>query len=660
MSNFCFYFGDNQDLADKLRAQASLLWGELKQEVRSSFWLFTPSAESDDSPAQLSVVGAVSGYVRSNQVAASQPSSQHDLRFLSAIVDDENWPLNDDWTGNFGAVSYSTSERKVVICNDPIGYIPVYFATVGTDRVGGTSLLLLGRTLDSDVDTVGILQRISAPYCNYGRRTLLKQVARLLPGERMAFHYGRSKAVSTFDNQLCKGLVDTNVHEAARLVWDCLQRETDLATASEEEICVALSGGWDSRLALASVSHRTTKLNCYTFGNENLHEVRIAKRCADAVGANHRFFPIENTYFPSRDNFERLIERTETANQLQWCAVTGAIKSNAGAKPLILLGDLCESIGALNIKQFSTREARIKTFTNGLLGRSEQVMPATQEAFGEWEHRTRAQLLRTVLRNFNNLSPELASESDHQRLFEEISADLDLCVARVRDNAPAFQPMFDELFYWFHRARFLIAGQALILSSTFKPRCPAISMRFMRLISRLHPRLRLRRRLMNAIALLPEFDVLARIPSAQIPWLNARTPAVLREAVWGARSGIDQVLIRRALKNRNPSMRQRVLPTLDYMKEYQRKDSAPNVRSWFSGDWVKGDRYIDLVMRRASLASWPLSNTDIAAAANVSLFLDLSRSDTRQDQITVPFGHEVLFSNRSEEASKSSLSGEFR
>lgn len=134
---------------------------------------------------------------------------------------------------------------------------------------------------------------------------------------------------------------------------------------------------------------------------------------------------------------------------------------------------------------------------------------------------------------------------------------------------------------------------------------------------------------MNAIALLPEFDVLARIPSAQIPWLNARTPAVLREAVWGARSGMDQVLIRRALKNKNPSMRQRVLPTLDYMKEYQRKDSVPNVRSWFSGHWVKGDRYIDLVKRRANLASWPLSNADIAAAANVSLFLDLCAARSR-------------------------------
>jgi hypothetical protein len=390
---------------------------------------------------------------------------------------------------------------------------------------------------------------------------------------------------------------------------------------------VALSGGWDSRLALATVSHRSDSINCYTFGNGSLHEVRMARRCAHALGANHESFPIENAYFPARDEFFSLIEKTETANQLQWFTIIDAIKADELQKEVLLLGDLCESIAALNMKQFSTRDARVRSFIKGLVGRQDEIMPATADSFRLWKESIRGRIVNSIVRNSDKLSADLAGHCGSGQLADEISNDLELCFSRVRDNGPLFAPMFEELFYWFHRARFLIAGQALLLGSRFRPLCPAVSMRFMRLISKVHPRLRIRRRLMNAIARLPEFDQLAAIPSAQIPWLGARTPSLLREIVWGGRSGMDQVLTRRALKKKNPRMRQRVLPTLDYMREYRRDDTVSNVQAWFSGRWLNGDKYVDLVKRRAALSAWPLMNLDIAAPANVSILLDLCKAD---------------------------------
>jgi hypothetical protein len=445
---------------------------------------------------------------------------------------------------------------------------------------------------------------------------------------------------SAFDNELCKGLIDSNVNEAARIVWDTLQRETDLALENEERISVALSGGWDSRLALASVSDRADSIDCLTFGNESLHEVRTARRCADTLGARHEFFPIENSYFPPRGFYESLIEKIETANQLQWCTIIDAVKNDGHSKDVLLMGDLCESIVALNMRQFSTRNARIRSFMKGLIGQGDQIAPATGEGFARWKETKRAQVTGAILRNIDKLSPELASGCKESLIAEEIDSDLNLCFSRVRDNEPCFAPMFEELFNWFHRARFLIAGQAIFLGSRFRPLCPAISMRFMRLITRVHPRLRIRRRLMNAIARLPEFDALAAVPSAQIPWLSARAPALLREMVWGTRSGIDQALIRRAMKHRDPTMRHRVLPALDYVKEYQRENAVPNVQSWFSGKWLNGDKYVDIVRRRASLDAWPLMNLDVAGPANVSIILDLCRADQRLAE-RAPIMHEV-------------------
>jgi hypothetical protein len=195
--------------------------------------------------------------------------------------------------------------------------------------------------------------------------------------------------------------------------------------------------------------------------------------------------------------------------------------------------------------------------------------------------------------------------------------------SRVRENLPAFALMFDELFAWFHRARFLMASQNLLLSSIFRPISPAMSLRFLRLTSTIHPRLRLRRKLLDAITRLPEFDTLAEIPSASIPWLSVRSSTFARELIWGIRSGLDQLLMRRVMRSKDPNKKQRVLRSLDYIKEYRRENVDTTVRDWFSGKWVKPDKYIETLKRRGNLSAWPLVNLDISAPANVSITLDL-------------------------------------
>jgi hypothetical protein len=188
---------------------------------------------------------------------------------------------------------------------------------------------------------------------------------------------------------------------------------------------------------------------------------------------------------------------------------------------------------------------------------------------------------------------------------------------------PAFSPMFDELFDWLHRVRFVQASQNLLLSTAFRPVSPTMSMRALRLVSKVHPKLRLRRRLMDATARLPEFDALARIPSAQIPWVGARFPSGVREIIWGFRSKVDQLLIKRVLRLKSPSKRQRLLKSADLISEYRREGTLHSVESWFSGRWVRPEPYFGLVKGRGELSLWPLINLDICIPANVSVLLDM-------------------------------------
>ena len=633
MSNFSFYLGDNRAVVDRLRRAAASIWGAVREASVDSFYLFVASDDYDISFGEsYDAVGAVSGYVRCDGLEHTSGvdapfDTYHNRRFITEVIKDNSWPLGNQWTGSFAAVAYSKATRKMILCNDPVGSAPLYFSRHGEGILGGTSLIVLSHCLKCEVDVVGVLQRITSPYCNYGRRTLLKQVSRLLPGEWLKSSCKDIGVSSVFDNSLCNGLINADVKTVARTVWDCLQREIALATGVNDRISVAMSGGWDSRLVLGAIAHRGSAVDCYTYGGEDLYESSIARRCASAIGARHQCFPIAGKYFPPRDRLENLVRETEAANYMEWYGMIDAIRGNGAGKSILLLGDLCESIDGRYMEELSSRGARRRSFANGLLGRPEQIAVATTATFDQWKEKKRSRIVEATCKNAGNLSPALAGMCTEDLVAQEVAHDLELSFLRVRENMPAFAPMFDELFLWLHRIRFLLGGQITFLASTFRPFSPAMSVRFLRLISTVHPRLRVRRRLMNAVTRLPELDVLAGIPSAQIPWLGARSPTFLRELLWGVRSGLDQALIRAILRSKNIRKRQRVLRSLDYIKEYRRDGVDSTVEEWFSGKWIKSEAYLQVVRNRANLLAWPLIGVDISAPANVSIILDSCQTD---------------------------------
>ena len=623
MAKFCFYNGDDVNVVDRLRHAAVFCWGEVEECVLDSFHLFMAAEDHHlFHCGTATLIGAISGYAINN-VGPNHQSCPSD--FFSEISDRE-WPLGEEWTGSFAAVAYSSEDEEITLCNDVIGHFPIYYAHTGEGFTGGTSLIALGRSLGCEADPVGVLQRITVPFCNYGRRTLLKDVFRLLPGERLKWKTGGVQVRREYDNSLCSTVTDTDLNRSSRNVWECLRNEITLAIGDNHDISVATSGGWDSRLILGGLAKGKFSISCLTYGGKNLYETGIARRCAEAVGASHQCFPLEGKYFPSRRQVETLVKETESANYFEWFGIIENARSN-GAKVPLLLGDLCESIDGRYMTAFSTRKARIDSFLGGMIGKREVFEESNEAAFKRWCDEKTSEITSSLLANLKHLSSELTGSISEREIVYEIKKDLKVSFTRVGDNSPPFSAMYDELFIWFHRIRFLLGNQINWLSSAFHPVSPGLSMRFLRLITTIHPRHRIRKRLMNAIIDLPEFDDLARIPSAQIPFISSRAPSLIRDVLWGARSGLDQVLIKRTLKTKNTVGRQRVLPSLDYVKEYRGSSTTENVQSWFSGRYIDGSGYIRLVRERADLDAWTLINVDIAGPANVSMILDLCRPE---------------------------------
>ena len=635
MSNFSFYCGPDKAAAQAMRRAAASLWGEIEEVSAGSFCLFIPSVERSVSLGESpDALGAVSGYVRSDEAARSPeedkgPDRYHNQRFIAEIINDDNWPLGKQWTGSFAACAYSKREDKLVICNDPIGYIPLYYSSSGQGMLGGTSLILLSHCIKSEADPIGVLQRIMPPYfSNYGKRTPLKDVWRPMPGERLKCSGKESNLASSFDNTLYQGLVNPDPDTAARMVWDCLEREIALAAGDADKVSIAIGGGLDSRLTLGGIAGRGKAIKFYTYGSSDKYEPSIAGRCAKATGAECGAFSLENNYFPGRSEFESLVKKTESVQLLQWNSILSTIADKeTDISQLLLFGDIMESIDGKKIISLFTREVRMRNFLKeSLLGREASFHAADAASFEEWKKALKGDIIKAALREADNLSSNLRERCSNDFLIKEMENDLELTFTRVKENLPSFSECFDELFLWYTRKRFHECTQLLLMGSKFRAISPGTSMRFMRLISTIHPGLRLKD-LRTKIIRLPEFKNLGRIPTTQIPWVGAVWPAPLRMFIWFIRVSLDQFLIRRCLKNKNPQGRQRVLKSLDYMKEYRRQDTLSNVQSWFSEKWIKSDLCITKVKNRASLATLPYINDDIVTPANVSIMLDLCKLD---------------------------------
>lgn len=623
MSKFCFYHGNDLRVIDRLRRAAIFCWGNIEEAALDSFHLFVSADDFASFCCRTeSSIGVISGYAKNQRSTESGPG----LTQFFAEINDRDWPLGDEWTGSFAAAAYSSNNSESTLCNDLIGHYPIYYARAGGGLIGGTSLIAVGRTLDCEVDAIGVLQRITVPFCNYGRRTLLEKVYRLLPGERLRWKSDSAGVRRDYDNSLFGEVYETDVKSSARRVFDGLQNEIIAAIGEYENLSVATSGGWDSRLILGGIPKGKFSISCLTYGGNELYETGIARQCAEVVGASHECFTIEEQYFPSRRQIESLIKETESANYFEWLGIIEKARAT-GTKAPLLLGDLCESIDGRYMTRFSTRSARIDSFIGELVGKREVFEEASDAAFRRWCDGKATEITSALLANLRHLSRDVIGTLTESQIRLEIARDLETSFARVSNNTPPFSATYDELFLWFHRVRFLLGNQINWLSSAFHPVSPGLSMRFLRFITRIHPRQRIRKRLMNAIIDLPEFDELSRIPSAQIPFISSRAPALIRDAVWGCRSGLDQLLIKRSLKNKKANGRQRVLRSLDYVKEYRRISTLENVEGWFSCRYIKSGYYLRLIRERANLDAWTLINVDVSAPANVSIILDHCRPE---------------------------------
>lgn len=624
-----FYFGDDIALLERFKSISVQRYGEIDLLRRAGFLLCTPKGFLDRCTVTTDHhVCAITGWARSSNappVDYGRPASfePHLLNVSHSIF--KGWPIRSpDITGNFSGVLYDLTHGCLKIFSDPGSIYPMYFARCSSGLLGGTHLLILQQILGSPADLAGVVERLSPPeFVNYGSRTIVQGVKRVLPGELISWQQGLAAPSQAYDNTLFNSPeMKGNISELAENIWDDYKTDTRACVGETKRVNLGLSGGWDSRLVAAALTYAgVDSIHCFTYGVEHdEYEVRLAERVAKQANAEFTFYDFSTEWAPSRDRFVRNLFSTEATYITQWLALLSRLASHA-FEPF-LLGDMLEAVAGRHLTRLSSRSGRKRMYWQRTF-RNHSLPTSETGSFENWRSSQMRAAQTSAEIGFRSLTKEMRCDSQFSLVQEMVESDMSETISRIAQHELVFTDTYDELLTWYLRCINGTAKQVLSLNERFFGLSPTMSFRALRHISSINPFFRVSGELMGRVQKLPELSGFSRIPSANAPFVPCTFPLWFTDLIWASRSITDQWLIRGALKSRNPTARMRVVKTPNIPGLYNLQHASENVASWFSGRYVTSDPYLEIFGRRAHLQSWPLDNFDITGPGSLSLMLGL-------------------------------------
>lgn len=539
-----------------------------------------------------------------------------------------NWPVTENITGSFSAMIFNTFSSEIVITSDLCNIYPLYYLKTEKNFYISNSIVLLGRYSKVELDKAGVFQRAVGPnFSNIGSRTILKNCKRLLPGEWIKFNFEGKIVEKRYDNSLYSnfGSITSKDHDLKKY-WKQYKKEVSLCTQNFEAINIALSGGIDSRVALAAIPE-DRKVFSRTFGHPGNYESKIAKKLANIKNAEHHCYYSPNQYFPKKNILQKYSILTEALNLNSWLEILENIQIEN--KTPILLGELCEGLPARNIKKFSSSKFRNKNFYKYYIKKDDfHFTPANYQSFDEWK-KLKIKLL--ISWHDVNWFKKLDLESYKDYIINCTLQDANEIFERINAHSLPYTELYEELFSWYTFTRMELSRQVNICNEKFYAFSPGMSIQMLKMTSNIHPNDRLYYRFANKLfEQIPELRQFHKVPTSQIPFIPQNSADLFKIPVWGFRSKIDDYLVKRLMRLKDKNKRYRMLKSINWVKIYQQEDMLININSYYSNNHLSRpyfETFYRLAERRRDLIKWPFANMDIISGAVLNTEIDLIKNN---------------------------------
>ncbi|SDR68878.1 asparagine synthase-related protein [Christiangramia echinicola] len=607
-------------LSSALNLNFDLLQKEIREDidkVELNSWNFYSTQKESFKRSDLFSV--TDGYLRNLGISSDDLEAQLESCVRTIA---ESWPVPINITGSFSLTNINLVTEELIICTDPIGVYPLYYLEHNGHFFVSNSIIWLGAITEMAMDETGVFQRSFGPdFCNLGRRTILKNCKRLLPGEWIKFSSTGERLETKFDNSLYQAIPDKA--EGSDLInkyWESLKKELQYCLENKQKVNLALSGGMDSRIILGAIAS-DKELKCLSYGAEKNYETKVARKLAKIKGAKFDSFHQPSLNFPSVGKLKEYTLKTEGVHLCSWLEILENVPEN---NEVLLIGDISTAVTGRTIKRFNSKNYQKKNFLkHTILNKGYDFEANTPESFKAWKDKITKKFFHYYnQKNIDSLGLTINIEDLRKNFLE----DLFFLFQRIEAHNIPYIELVDELFTWYTHTRFPMGKQVLINSSKFQAYCPGVSIQMMRLCSSIPPEERLNlgfvRKLFRNIK---ELRKLSRIPTSQVPLVPLSAPHLLRIPVWGFRKIMDDYFIKKLVKEKDPRLRYRLYNSNNWVEAYQRDDLKEVLEGYFEFKYL-GENYVNSIkaqaIKRKSLDLWPFANMNImnAAALNTDLY----------------------------------------
>ena len=198
--------------------------------------------------------------------------------------------------GMFALALWTESRRRLVLARDRMGIKPLYYSRSGDDIYFGSELkaILVHPEIGRDIDLDGLncylrLNWVPAP------NTLVRQIAKLLPGHFLVWENGAARSESYWRCAPEPLPARITLEDATRQLDSLLQQSVKEHLVSDVPLGVWASGGIDSSTILhyaAAASPARLKTFSITFKGRSFDESRYIREAAHLYGTDHTEFDL--------------------------------------------------------------------------------------------------------------------------------------------------------------------------------------------------------------------------------------------------------------------------------------------------------------------------------------------------------------------------------
>ena len=436
----------------------------------------------------------------------------------------------DEWSGLFTLCTLTRD--AVYVASDPSGIYPLYCWARPGRVLASSHGRVLARLVSAPADLRGVVQMAAFGY-TIGERTLYQGI-RQLPAGASARLDRRTGETEVLDHPSLYGPVaeGRSLDTVADDIWTEYLEGVHQMTTVPGRAGMLMSGGFDTRLVALGLTSAGRDLVALTIGDDDNHEVGVARRVANLSGA-------EWTHRTAEPDLDLLEEHSADmlAHAESLCFPTcwfggkdlqsrGATTLSTGYGGETLLGGQggTQFLGAtdrlhrlLGVLQRGTRGAPVER--QPLTSRDIAPLLAIMERY----HRDELQRLG------NRVPPGLRDEV--RAAAKEIGQELEAELERTLTSGPTALEQVAERFWLEHHVRKHFGRQELTLDAVLPLLLPTLSTKLLIDLSVVDPHLKVDHRVYLRMVR-RNFGQYAKIPTSNVP-----VPLTLPSpALWMART----------------------------------------------------------------------------------------------------------------------------